>query len=261
MNSRVSWIDSGILIVIMLTNKVTRCSIGLLLNTCISINANQSPYKLNYHDIVNMQKVAIGCKGGKETLTQIREEGDSWDKFKKKTRIRKKRWRRRMISFMLTDLARHLYSLWSLLRSSSSYSPQHSASSRWPRFVLRPCLASARLGFVEGEAAWWWGDRGLQGANPRGGGWRWMAPWGSGWIVLVMVEKVLLLRKSRSRRGWADGAQISSVGGGKSGRALEQLPFPLLGNLSWEEGRCVALQPSARRHNHGSKHSRRLLWW
>lgn len=96
MNSRVPWIDSGILIVIMLTNKVTCCSIGLLLNTCISISANQSPYKLNYYNIVNMQKVAIGCKGGKETLTQIREEGDSWDKFKKKTSIRRKRWRRRM---------------------------------------------------------------------------------------------------------------------------------------------------------------------
>lgn len=73
-----------------------------------------------------------------------------------------------------------------------------------------------------------------------------MAPRGSGGIVQVLMEKVLFLRRSRSGRGRADGAQICSVGGGKSGGALEQLPFPLLGDLSREEGRCVALQPGAR---------------
>lgn len=203
-----------------------------------------------------MQKVAINCKGGKEELTQIRVEEDSWHKSENKTRVRRKR--RGGVSFRLTDLARHRYSLWSLLSSSSSYSSQHSA--HWPRFVLMPCLASGRLGFVEGEAAWWWGDRGLQGANPRGRRWRWMTPWGSGRIVLVKVEKMLLLRRSRRGRGRADGTQISPVGGGESGRALEQLPLSLLGNLSWEEGRCVALQPSARGHHLRLKHSVRLLW-
>lgn len=86
---------------IMLTNKAICSSIGLLLNTCISINVNQSPYNLNYYDIVNMQRLllAVHCKGEKETLTQIREEGDSWGKVKKKTRIRRKRWRRK--SFMV----------------------------------------------------------------------------------------------------------------------------------------------------------------
>lgn len=239
----------------MLTNKANCSSIGPLINTCTSTDANQSPHKLNYIGIVNMQKVANGCKERKEALTQIREGGDGWDKFRKKTRIRRKR--RRRISFRLTDLH---YSLWSLLRSSSSSWPQHSASSSGPSSVLGPGLATARLGFVEGEAAWWWRDRGLHGTNPRRGGWRGMAPRASGRIVLVMMEKLLFLRRSGSGRGRADGAQISSVGGGKGGRALEQLPFPLLGNLSREEGRRVALQPGAGWHNHRSKRSRRLLW-
>lgn len=47
----------------------------------ISINAflkaSQALQTFNYYDIVNMQKVAINCKGGKEELTQIREEEDS----------------------------------------------------------------------------------------------------------------------------------------------------------------------------------------
>lgn len=47
-----------------------------------------------------------------------------------------------------------------------------------------------------------------------------------------MMEKVLFLKRSRGERGWADGTQIGPVRGGESGRALEQLPLPLLGNLS-----------------------------
>lgn len=50
-------------------------------NINISINAflkaSQALQTFNYYDIVNMQKVAVNCKGGKEELTQIREEEDS----------------------------------------------------------------------------------------------------------------------------------------------------------------------------------------
>lgn len=51
-----------------------------------------------------------------------------------------------------------------------------------------------------------------------------------------MIKQVLALRRPRGGRGRADGPQIGPVGGGESGRALEQLPLPLLGNLSREEG-------------------------
>lgn len=47
-----------------------------------------------------------------------------------------------------------------------------------------------------------------------------------------MVKQVLALRWPGGGRGWADGAQIGPMGGRESGRALEQLPLPLLGNLS-----------------------------
>ena len=51
--------------------------------------------------------------------------------------------------------------------------------------------------------------------------------------VLVMLEQVLDLRKPRGGVGGrADGTQVSPVGGGESGRALEELPLPLLGDLS-----------------------------
>lgn len=68
------------------------------------------------------------------------------------------------------------------------------------------------------------------------------------------MEQVLALRRPRGGRGRADGAQVGSVGGGESGRALEQLPLPLLGDLSREEGRGVALQPGAGRARlHGER--------
>lgn len=47
-----------------------------------------------------------------------------------------------------------------------------------------------------------------------------------------MMEQVLDLRRPRGGRGRADGTQIGPMGGRESGRALEQLPLPLLGNLS-----------------------------
>ena len=63
------------------------------------------------------------------------------------------------------------------------------------------------------------------------------------------MEKVLDLRRPRGGRGRTDSTQVGPVGGGESGRALEQLPLPLLGNLSWEEGRRVALQPGTGWHH------------
>lgn len=48
-----------------------------------------------------------------------------------------------------------------------------------------------------------------------------------------MLEQVLDLRRPRGGgRGRADGTKVGPVGGGESGRALEQLPLPLLGDLS-----------------------------
>lgn len=130
--------------------------------------------------------------------------------------------------------------------SSGSSPSQHSASSGRPGFVLRPRLPSVRLGFAEREATRGRGDRWLEGADPRGRGRRGRVTRGSGGRVLVMMEQVLALRRPRGGKGRADGAQIGPVRGGESGRALEQLPLPLLGDLSREEGRCVALQPAAR---------------
>lgn len=78
-----------------------------------------------------------------------------------------------------------------------------------------------------------------------------------------MVEEVVVgvRRPGRGGRGRTDGTQVSPVGGGESGRALEQLPLPLLGNLSREEGRHVALQWGAGRHRlrlaHDSRRGKR----
>lgn len=66
---------------------------------------------------------------------------------------------------------------------------------------------------------------------------------------MVSLQQVLDLRGTRGGgRGRADGTQVGPVGGGESGGALEQLPLPLLCDLSREEGRRVALQRAAGRH-------------
>lgn len=61
-----------------------------------------------------------------------------------------------------------------------------------------------------------------------------------------MLEQVMGLMGHQGRGGgWVDGTQVGPVGGGESGGALEQLPLPLLSDLSREEGRRVALQRAA----------------
>lgn len=48
-----------------------------------------------------------------------------------------------------------------------------------------------------------------------------------------MLKQVVGLKwPSGGGKGRADSTQVGLVGGGESGRALEQLPLPLLGNLS-----------------------------
>lgn len=83
----------------------------------------------------------------------------------------------------------------------------------------------------------------------------------SGREVLVMVEQVVGFRPNGGGKGWADGTQVGPMGGGESGRALEQLPLPLLGDLSREEGRRVALQRATGRHHlRMASESRRGKW-
>lgn len=240
--------------------------IGMLATPHTFLQLHRYNFHTHARPTLNKQRVAVNHKGGKGRLTQIREEEEGWHKpeKKKKMRIRRKRRTRRKSS-RLTDLVTAHYSLCSLLPSSDSSPSQHTASSCGPGFVLRPRLPGVRLGFAEGEAARRRGDRGLQGADPRGRGRGGGVTRGSDRRVLVMVQQVLVFRRPGGRRGRADGTQIGSVGGGESGRALEQLPLPLLGNLSWEEGRRIALQPGwhhfrLARYGRRGKRSVRPLW-
>lgn len=142
----------------------------------------------------------------------------------------------------LQNLLTGHYSLWSLLPSPDS------SPSCGPKLVLRPRLPRAGRGLGEGEAARWRGDRGGGVTSVSGG------------KVLVVLEQVVGLGRPQGGGGRrADGAQVGPVGGGESGRALEQLPLPLLSDLSREEGRRVALQGAAGGHGpRGSRHRRRV---
>ena len=116
--------------------------------------------------------------------------------------------------------------------------------------MLGRYLRPVRLGLPEGGAARRGGDGRLQRAGPgaRGGGGRRREEAGRGRAggpgggVPAVLEEVVGLGRPGGRRGRADGTQVGPVGGGERGGALEQLPLPLLGDLSREEGRRVALQ-------------------
>lgn len=82
------WVDPDALILVLM------CKNEAMSSNFISINAflkaSQALQTFNYYDILNMRKVAVNCRG-KEELTQIREEEDSWHKSENKTRVRRKR--------------------------------------------------------------------------------------------------------------------------------------------------------------------------
>lgn len=59
----------------MLNNEAKCSNINISIN--VFLKASQAQQTFNYYDIVNMQKVTVNCKGGKEELTQIKEEEDS----------------------------------------------------------------------------------------------------------------------------------------------------------------------------------------
>lgn len=60
------WVDPDALILVLMLNNEAKSS-NISINAFLK--ANQALQTFNYYDIVNMQKVAVNCKWGKEELT------------------------------------------------------------------------------------------------------------------------------------------------------------------------------------------------